>query len=79
MLLRVRRNPAPLTINEPIRDTKGKKRAAPEPTDDVFEGPSTKRPKISAYSLRSTSTSQHQSEMPRKPRLVCLYYQEYRY
>ena len=76
MLLRPRRNPTALTINEPIRDTKGKKRAAPEPTDDVFEGPSTKRPK---YSLRSTSTSQHQSEMPRKSRLVRSHYQEYRY
>ncbi|KAG6821487.1 hypothetical protein H0H93_010211 [Arthromyces matolae] len=56
---------APLTINEPASDPKGKKRAAPEPASDeeTTAGPS-KRPRISPYSLRSNT----QSEMPRKTR-----------
>ncbi|KAF8906204.1 hypothetical protein CPB84DRAFT_1813845 [Gymnopilus junonius] len=57
----------PLTINEPSRDLKGKKRAAPETDEDELAGPSTKRPRTSAYSLRSTSASA-QSQMPRKSR-----------
>ena len=67
MLLRPRRNIATLTINEPIRDLKGKKRAAPEPTEDDSSASSTKRLKTSGYALRS------QSEMPRKSRLVSSY------
>lgn len=69
---RPRRNPTsaeiPLTIREPVRDIKGKKRAAPEPEDEDIAGPSTKRPRTFAYSLRSTSASTHLSEMPRKSR-----------
>lgn len=61
----------PLAITEPIKDRKGKKRAAPEP-DSEEEGQSTtlsaKRTRTTAYSLRSrtdasTSTS---APMPRK-------------
>ncbi|KAJ7066382.1 ubiquitin-protein ligase [Mycena amicta] len=50
----------PLTINEPVRDPKGKKRAAPEPTtsDEEAPGPSTKR----SRTTRSSTT------MPRKSR-----------
>jgi E3 ubiquitin-protein ligase TRIP12 len=73
MLLRARRNTAALTINEPIRDPKGKKRAAPEPTEDDSSGSSTKRSKTSGYSLRS------QLEMPRKPRLVFSCFLLYKY
>jgi E3 ubiquitin-protein ligase TRIP12 len=66
-----RRNaPQPaLTINEPVRDPKGKKRAAPEPNSDEEEsaGPSTKRPRTTSYSLRS-STLKDSSDMPRKTR-----------
>lgn len=69
-----RRNPTsaeiPLTIREPVRDIKGKKRAAPEPDDEDIAGPSTKRPRTSAYSLRSTTAPTHLSEMPRKSRFV---------
>ncbi|KAJ7087705.1 hypothetical protein C8R43DRAFT_908830 [Mycena crocata] len=70
---RARRNapPAqpPLTINEPVRDPKGKKRAAPEPNSDEEEsaGPSTKRPRTTSYSLRS-STVKDPNDMPRKTR-----------
>ncbi|KAF5336718.1 hypothetical protein D9758_015081 [Tetrapyrgos nigripes] len=48
----------PLSINEPVKDTKGKKRALPEPDDDDDEapGPSTKRSKTS-YGLRSQTFS----------------------
>ncbi|KAJ7231897.1 hypothetical protein B0H12DRAFT_1262703 [Mycena haematopus] len=67
---RTRRNPpqTALTINEPIRDPKGKKRAAPEPNSDEEEsaGPS-KRPRTTSYSLRS-STLKESSDMPRKTR-----------
>ncbi|KAJ6519112.1 hypothetical protein C8R45DRAFT_950282 [Mycena sanguinolenta] len=63
---RARRNPpqTPLTINEPVRDPKGKKRAAPEPNSDEEEsaGPS-KRPRTTSYSLRSSTR-----DMPRKTR-----------
>jgi E3 ubiquitin-protein ligase TRIP12 len=69
MILRTRHNAASLTINEPIRDPKGKKRAAPEPTEDESSGSSTKRPKTSSYSLRSPASS-FQLEMPRKLRSV---------
>ncbi|KAJ7210562.1 hypothetical protein GGX14DRAFT_321812, partial [Mycena pura] len=57
-----------LTINEPVRDPKGKKRAAPEPnSDDESAGPSTKRARTTSYSLRS-STVKDSSNMPRKSR-----------
>ncbi|KAF9479594.1 hypothetical protein BDN70DRAFT_906231 [Pholiota conissans] len=68
---RPRRNPAstttPLTIAEPTRDLKGKKRAVPEPDDEEIAGPS-KRPRTVGYTLRSTSSSSH-PEMPRKSRV----------
>ncbi|KAF9461243.1 hypothetical protein BDZ94DRAFT_1196596 [Collybia nuda] len=59
----------PLTINEPLQDTKGKKRAAPETNSEGEDnaGPSTKRPRTS-YSLRSNTTLTQHSEMPRKSR-----------
>ncbi|KAJ6620558.1 hypothetical protein B0H10DRAFT_2020828 [Mycena sp. CBHHK59/15] len=72
---RARRSAAPalppLTINEPVRDPKGKKRAAPEPNSDEEDsaGPSTKRPRITSYSLRS-STVKDSIDMPRKTRSV---------
>ncbi|KAH9479473.1 E3 ubiquitin-protein ligase UPL3 [Psilocybe cubensis] len=69
---RHRRNPtsttAPLTINEPIRDTKGKKRAAPETDDEDLTAPSTKRIRTSGYSLRSNTSSANPADMPRKAR-----------
>ncbi|KAF7309015.1 Ubiquitin-protein ligase [Mycena kentingensis (nom. inval.)] len=57
----------PLTINEPVRDPKGKKRAAPEPSssDEEAPGPSTKRPRTTSYSLRSSTTT---TTMTRKSR-----------
>lgn len=68
-----RRNPTstttPLTINESARDTKGKKRAAPETDDEDIH--STKRIRTSAYSLRSITSSANPAEMPRKARFVC--------
>ncbi|KAJ2915477.1 hypothetical protein MD484_g4935, partial [Candolleomyces efflorescens] len=55
-----------LTINEPVPDLKGKKRAAPEPEDDDAAGPSAKRSRT-AYSLRSVAS--HSTAMsPRKTR-----------
>ncbi|KAJ7799117.1 hypothetical protein B0H14DRAFT_2904219 [Mycena olivaceomarginata] len=70
---RTRRNPPQpaLTINEPVRDPKGKKRAAPEPNSDEDDspGPSAKRPRTSSYSLRS-STLKDSTDMPRKTRAV---------
>ena len=69
-------NSAALTINEPVRDLKGKKRALPENNSEEEELPastSTKRPRTaSAYSLRSrTDTTTTQAlEMPRKKTLV---------
>ncbi|KAI9510528.1 hypothetical protein F5148DRAFT_1274737 [Russula earlei] len=68
--------PSALTINEPTRDIKGKKRAAPETlpeelTTSAVPGPS-KRPRsaISAYALRSRSdiTQPSVSKMPKKLR-----------
>ncbi|KAF8623233.1 hypothetical protein AX15_006467 [Amanita polypyramis BW_CC] len=70
---RARRNPPAqslgVTINEPSKDTKGKKRAAPEPSsgDEEITGSSTKRPKTS-YALRSTTVSIESSTMNRKTR-----------
>ncbi|KAF5361746.1 hypothetical protein D9756_002251 [Leucocoprinus leucothites] len=56
----------PLTINEPVKDPKGKKRAAPEPApEDDSAGPSTKRQRTS-YSLRSSAISSQTHDMPRK-------------
>ncbi|KAF7370365.1 Ubiquitin fusion degradation protein 4 [Mycena sanguinolenta] len=63
-----RRNPPQpaLIINEPVRDPKGKKRAAPEPNSEEEDsaGPS-KRPRTTSYSLRSSTR-----DMPRKTRLA---------
>lgn len=60
---------SPLTIDEPVQDPKGKKRAVPEPSsDDESAGPSTKRPRTS-YSLRSNTTLTEILEMPRKSRV----------
>ncbi|KDQ61362.1 hypothetical protein JAAARDRAFT_30788 [Jaapia argillacea MUCL 33604] len=68
-----------LTINEPPRDIKGKKRAAPEPNSDEDEStaaasssaPIKRQRATSAYALRSRTdiTTEPQSvEMPKKPR-----------
>ncbi|KAF4593200.1 Ubiquitin fusion degradation protein 4 [Pleurotus pulmonarius] len=59
---------APLTISEPPKDLKGKKRAAPDPSSEEEDtaGPS-KRPRT-GYSLRSKSSTTNPSVMPRKPR-----------
>ncbi|THU92737.1 hypothetical protein K435DRAFT_671560 [Dendrothele bispora CBS 962.96] len=55
-----------LSINEPVRDPKGKKRAVPEPSDDEEAvGPSNKRSRTS-YGLRSQTSQSH--EMPKKNR-----------
>ncbi|KAF9071607.1 hypothetical protein BDP27DRAFT_1382427 [Rhodocollybia butyracea] len=55
-----------LTISEPSKDPKGKKRAAPEPaSDDETAAPSAKRFRAS-HSLRFQSTTT--SDMPRKTR-----------
>ncbi|TFK74978.1 hypothetical protein BDN72DRAFT_886090 [Pluteus cervinus] len=56
---------AALVINEPPRDLKGKKRAAPEPTSEEEAGPS-KRLRTTSYSLRSTTTATASQSMPRK-------------
>ena len=58
---------APLTISEPVRDLKGKKRAAPELEEEDIAGHPAKRSKTTGYSLRSASSSQP-PEMPRKAR-----------
>ncbi|TRM65525.1 hypothetical protein BD626DRAFT_489037 [Schizophyllum amplum] len=58
-------NNAPLTINEPVRDPKGKKRAAPDPSSDDEAGPSKRN--RTHYSLRSQIPSD-KSEMTRKTR-----------
>ncbi|KAI0272306.1 hypothetical protein BC834DRAFT_1030472 [Gloeopeniophorella convolvens] len=63
-----------LTINEPARDTKGKKRAAPEPASEEEPAPasapagSSKRPRTttSAYALRSRPDTTN--DMPKKSR-----------
>jgi E3 ubiquitin-protein ligase TRIP12 len=58
----------PLTINEPVRDSKGKKRAAPESSFDEESAASTssaKRPRTSSYSLRSRTDILY-TEMPKK-------------
>jgi E3 ubiquitin-protein ligase TRIP12 len=66
--------PPALTINEPTRDTKGKKRAAPEaPSDDLSASApaaSSKRPRsaTTAYALRPRSDAIQSSEMPKKMR-----------
>ena len=65
-----------LTINEPPRDTKGKKRAAPEALPGELSasaptGPSKRaRPATTAYALRprSDTTQPSVSEMPKKLR-----------
>jgi E3 ubiquitin-protein ligase TRIP12 len=59
---------APLIINEPVRDPKGKKRAAPDTSFDEEVAP-LKRPRTS-YSLRSRSdpTSSQLVDMPKKTR-----------
>ncbi|KAG1723840.1 uncharacterized protein EDB91DRAFT_1340148 [Suillus paluster] len=63
----------PLAITEPIKDRKGKKRAAPEP-DSEEEGQnitlSSKRTRTTAYSLRSRAdaSTSASAPMPRKPR-----------
>lgn len=69
-----------LTINEPTKDTKGKKRAAPEDhsEDDETAAASTASKKLrhptSAYSLRPRSDNQAASDMTRKTRCVsCAY------
>ncbi|KAK7056382.1 Ubiquitin fusion degradation protein 4 [Paramarasmius palmivorus] len=53
----------PLTINEPVKDPKGKKRAAPEVSSDEDHAPSSssKRPRT-----RSQTTTNQSTDMPRK-------------
>ncbi|KAF7317176.1 Ubiquitin-protein ligase [Mycena chlorophos] len=59
-----------LTINKPVRDPNlnGKKRAAPEPStsdkDSESPGPSTKRPRTTSYSLRSSAKQSGSTSMP---------------
>lgn len=69
---RIRRNTsattAPLSINEPVKDHKGKKRAAPDLDDEDNAGPSSKRSRTTAYSLRSNTSSPQVLEMPKKTR-----------
>jgi E3 ubiquitin-protein ligase TRIP12 len=62
--------PAALIINEPTRDPKGKKRAAPESiSEDESAAPSSKKPRgsSSSYSLRSKA-----QQMPKKARFVII-------
>ncbi|KAG6869212.1 hypothetical protein C0993_009075 [Termitomyces sp. T159_Od127] len=54
----------PLTINEPISDPKGKKRAAPEPASEEENINGTSKRQRTTYSLRSNI----QTNMPRKTR-----------
>ncbi|KAJ4473595.1 hypothetical protein J3R30DRAFT_3659131 [Lentinula aciculospora] len=58
----------PLTINEPVKDPKGKKRAAPESaSDEDISSSSNKRARTSHnFRLQSASTS----DMPRKTRSI---------
>ena len=71
MLYRTRRATQPassstaLTINEPIKDPKGKKRALPEPASDD-ESSSQPAKRAASYSLRSRKDSS--SQMPKKNR-----------
>ncbi|KAJ3931783.1 MAG: hypothetical protein NXY57DRAFT_1048760 [Lentinula lateritia] len=59
-------NNAPLTIHEPVKDPKGKKRATPEsPSDEDISGSSNKRARTSqSFRFQSSSTL----DMPRKTR-----------
>ncbi|KAI0664313.1 hypothetical protein C8Q70DRAFT_946839 [Cubamyces menziesii] len=62
-----------LTINEPTKDSKGKKRAAPEDHSEDDTAAASSAPKklrrpTSAYSLRPRTDSQTPSEMTRKTR-----------
>ncbi|KAG6812730.1 hypothetical protein H0H92_000947 [Tricholoma furcatifolium] len=65
---RTRRGPVPtstpLTINEPTTDSKGKKRAAPEPASDEDDTTAPSKRQRTGYSLRSNT----QPAMPRKTR-----------
>lgn len=79
--LRARRSTYPvsptLTINEPAKDTKGKKRAAPEDNSDdeavnSISAPVKRTRTISSYSLRSRDTTTP-NEMPKKSRYHSLY------
>ncbi|KAL0569563.1 Ubiquitin fusion degradation protein 4 [Marasmius crinis-equi] len=62
----------PLTIQEPVKDPKGKKRAVPEPSDDDDNAPSTssKRSRTTSYSLRSQTSTNQSTDMPKKTRSV---------
>ena len=68
--------PSALTINEPTKDTKGKKRAAPEDhsDDDGTTATASAAKKLrratSAYSLRPRGDHQGASDMTRKTRRV---------
>ncbi|KAG9312850.1 hypothetical protein JVU11DRAFT_6281 [Chiua virens] len=62
-----------LTINEPTKDRKGKKRAAPDPDSEEEESPalsSSKRTRTTAYSLRSRAgpSTSISAPMPKKSR-----------
>jgi E3 ubiquitin-protein ligase TRIP12 len=63
----------PLTIEEPPKDIKGKKRAAPGTSEDEATAASAsapvKRTRITlAYSLRSRTEAATSTEMPKKTR-----------
>ena len=62
-------SPASLTIQEPVKDVKGKKRAAPEPSsDDDTQAASSSNKRTRIYPLRSRV--EPQTEMPKKSRYV---------
>lgn len=60
----------PLTIQEPVKDPKGKKRAVPEPSSDEENTASTssKRSRTTSYSLRSQTSTNQSPDMPKKTR-----------
>ncbi|KAL0059411.1 Ubiquitin fusion degradation protein 4 [Marasmius tenuissimus] len=62
----------PLTIQEPVKDPKGKKRAVPEPSSDEENTASTssKRSRTTSYSLRSQTSTNQSPDMPKKTRSV---------
>lgn len=62
----------PLTIQEPAKDPKGKKRAAPEPSseEDNYPSTSSKRSRTTSYALRSQTSNNQLTDMPKKTKSV---------
>ncbi|KAG7094023.1 hypothetical protein E1B28_007645 [Marasmius oreades] len=62
----------PLTIQELTKDPKGKKRAAPEPSseEDNAASTSSKRSRTTSYALRSQTSNNQPTDMPKKTRSV---------